>query len=206
VSGPLDLLSRGEVVFIPAKGAAELGTLSAWELTDPRNALRGNLAAFSAAMIVAELTTVLLHTHDPHRELYEEFNATLALLAGPQRARAMVAYAKAALGAAGYAPQLDACVACGEAIVSDGALRYSARAGGALCGKCLSGGSTVATSGRIVVALARLPVPSAILASPPERAADPQALRSAWELLLGHVEMVVEKGLRTRSLTNSAFS
>src|SRR4029079_6690100 len=48
MSGPLDLLTSGEVVFVPAKeqrGApangygAQLGTLAAWELADHQNAL-----------------------------------------------------------------------------------------------------------------------------------------------------------------------
>ena len=206
VSGPLDLLSRGQVVFIPAKGAAELGTLAAWELSDPRNGLRGNLAAFHAAMMVTEITTVLLHPHDPHADLYDEFNAALALLAGEERARAVVAYAKAALMAAGYSPQLEACVGCGEAVVSDGALRYSPRAGGVVCEKCVATGSVMETTGRIVVALSRLPAPTVLLAAPPGRAGDRQALRLAGELLLGHIEAVAEKGLRTRGLVGSAFA
>src|SRR3954468_5784951 len=61
MSGPLDLLTSGEVVFVPAKsggggGGVQLGTLAAWELTDHRRALRGNLAALNAAMMCAEIT------------------------------------------------------------------------------------------------------------------------------------------------------
>jgi DNA repair protein RecO len=205
VSGPLDLLARGEVVFLPAKGAAELGALVAWELTDPRNALRTSLPAFNAAMILTEISALLLHPHDPHLELYEEFNAALSLLATAQRPRAIVAYAKAALVAAGYAPQLAACAVCGEAVTLDAALRYSPRAGGIVCGKCPSEGLTVATTGRIAVALDRLPTPRALVSHPPERAADRAALVQAAELLLAHAEAVADKRLKTRTLLASAF-
>jgi DNA repair protein RecO (recombination protein O) len=206
VSGPLDLLSRGEVVFIPAKGAAELGTLAAWELTDPRNGLRGRLAAFHAAMVIAELTTMLLHPHDPHPELFDQFNAALALAATDQRPRAVVAYAKVALEEAGYAPHLDACVSCGTPVVSDAALRYSPRAGGVICGKCPGQGMSVQTTGRIAVALDRLEPPTEFAATPPGRAADAGALLSAFRLLVAHAEAVADKGLRTRVLLGSVFT
>jgi DNA repair protein RecO (recombination protein O) len=206
VSGPLDLLARGELVFLPAKGAAELGTLVAWELSDPRNPLRTSLPAFNGAMILTEITTMLLHPHDPHVELYEEFNAALALLATAQRPRAIVAYAKAALVAAGYSPQLAACMGCGETVTLDAVLRYSPRAGGVVCGKCPSEGPTVATSGRIAVALDRLPLPRAILANPPERAAERAALGQAAELLLAHAEAVCDRRIKTRVLLGTVFA
>ena len=58
VSGPLDLLTSGEVVFVPAKGMAELGTLAGWELADHRNGLRADLAGLNAAMVAAAITTM----------------------------------------------------------------------------------------------------------------------------------------------------
>src|SRR4029079_17702603 len=121
MSGPLDLLTSGEVVFIPAKepagygqsspqGGAGLGTLAAWELADHRNALRQNLAGLNAGMLCAEVTAHLLQPMDPHEELFAALESTLPLLPVPsQRARAAVAYVKAALVAAGYWPQLAAC-------------------------------------------------------------------------------------------------
>src|SRR4051812_29696651 len=87
MSGPLDLLTLGEVVFVPAKetpGAtgAQLGTLAAWELGDHQRALRGNLAGLNAAMICAEVTTHLLQPHDPHEDLFGELECAVQLLAG----------------------------------------------------------------------------------------------------------------------------
>ena len=79
MSGPLDLLTRGEVVFIPAKGAAELGTLTAWELVNHRTALRAEFAALNAAMVAAEITLHLLHPHDPNPEMFAELDAGLEL-------------------------------------------------------------------------------------------------------------------------------
>ena len=47
MSGPLDLLTGGEVVFVPERGgvvrggAVQLGTLAAWELSDHRKGAAG---------------------------------------------------------------------------------------------------------------------------------------------------------------------
>src|SRR3954454_4295731 len=52
MSGPLDLLTAGQVVFVPARdgatgsgGGAQLGILAAWELADHRGTLRAQLAS-----------------------------------------------------------------------------------------------------------------------------------------------------------------
>jgi len=227
MSGPLDLLTSGEVVFVPAKDAAgagggvQLGTLAAWELADHRRALRGNLAGLNAAMMCAEITTHLVHPLDPHEELFGELEAALTLL-GAETAessgretpgsigRVLVAYVKAALMAAGYWPQLSACLKCGKH-PGDAPIRFSVRAGGILCGSNGGGchveqaGMTMAVPGRVVVALYRLPLPREIQAHRPERPADAAALRMALEMLLAQVEALTDKGVRTRGLLASIF-
>ncbi len=206
VSGPLDLLTSGEVVFVPSRGAAELGTLAAWELADHRAGLRKNLAGLNAAMLCAEVTGMLVQAQDPHAELYGELEATLGLLAGPQRARATLAYVKAALVGAGYAPQLGGCLTCGRGL-SDGPVRFSARAGGFVCGTCVleGGGTVIQVAGRIVAALARLELPSVLAARPPEKAGDAAAQALAMGLLLAQVEAVTDRGVKTRYLLGSIF-
>ena len=208
-SGPLDLLTAGEVVFISASQNAELSTLSAWNLVDHRTTLRANLAGLNAAMVAAEITLRLVHPHDPHPDLYDELDATLQLLGAANRARALVAYAKCVLGAAGYAPQLDACAICGRSAAATSAetpLRFSARAGGILCDSCAAPGTDITIPVRIAVALSRLPAPQALRAKPPERPADPAALEQALQLLLSQVEAITDKALKTRYLLPSIFA
>jgi DNA repair protein RecO (recombination protein O) len=218
MSGPLDLLTSGEVVYVPSKGAAELSTLAGWELADHRTELRRDLAALNGAMVCAEITTMLLHPHDPHESLFEELNAALELLGGSapsQRMRAVVAYVKAALDAAGYAPQLDKCLVCGRAVAADVPLRFFPHAGGVACGPAAAGGqachiaglsgNTIAVAGRIVIALQRLPLPGELLANPPERAADAGALSMAMQVLLSQVESITDKRVRTRYLLPGIF-
>lgn len=200
VSGPLDLLTAGEVVFIPAKAAAELGTLAGWELLDPRTALRSDLAGLNAAYLAAEVTLGLLHPHDPHDDLFGQFEAALKLLGSAQRPRALLAYLKELLTAAGYQPHVDACVECGTRPVPAQTLRFSPRAGGIVCQDCSAVGATLAISGAIALALDRLPTPLALAAAPPDRPADPAALQLALSVLLAQVEAVLDRKLRTRGL------
>jgi DNA repair protein RecO (recombination protein O) len=216
MSGPLDLLTCGEVVFVPARetpgaSGAQLGTLAAWELADHRRALRGNLPGLNAAMICAEITTHLLQPHDPHEELFGELEAALDLLAAAKSdsaGRVLLAYLKAALLAAGYWPRLDACLACGRP-AGDSMLRFSSRAGGILCARgenagqnchIENAGTTVLVPGKILIALDRLALPSALKLRPPERVADAAALSLALNLLLGQVEALADKTVRTRYL------
>jgi DNA repair protein RecO (recombination protein O) len=220
MSGPLDLLTSGEVVYVPppqSKGAAELSILAGWELGNHRTELRRDLAGLNAAMVCAEVTTMLLHPHDPHEELYQELEAALELLGSPQgsqRMRAVVAYVKAALEAAGYAPQLEACLVCGRALAADVPMRFFPHAGGVACGARGDGpgcqmqglsGTAIAVGGRIVIALQRLPLPRALLANPPERAADAGALSMAMQMLLAQVESITDKRVRTRYLLPGIF-
>jgi DNA repair protein RecO len=209
MSGPLDLLTSGEVVFVSPKDSAaagQLGTLAAWELLNYRRELRSVLPALNAAMVCAEVTTHLVHPHDPHEGLFEELEAALELLvSSEQRARAAVAYLKAILTASGYWPQFGACLACGKAPL-DASVRFSPRAGGILCASgCIveHAGVLDELPGRIAMALDRLPAPTVLRANRPERLADESALSRALELLLSQVEAISDKPLRTRYLASS---
>jgi DNA repair protein RecO (recombination protein O) len=220
MSGPLDLLTSGEVVFVPARERAigivpathgvQLGTLTGWELANPRRELRGLLPALHAAMLTAEITTHLVHPHDPHEELFLELDATLDMLPVPaHRARIAVAYVKAALVSAGYWPNFATCLECGRGPSSpDEPVRYFPRAGGIVCSGCQvqNLGACVSIPTRIAVALDRLSSPAAMRATPPERPADESALAAAMEMLLAQVESITDKPLRTRQILGTIFT
>ena len=210
MSGPLDLLAAGEVVFMPAKTGAELATLAGWQLADQRNNLRQNLPALNAACIAAEITLAVLHPLDPHPDLFAQLQATLDLASTAERPRAVVAYAKAALTAAGYQPQLEVCVGCGEMVSMEGAYIYLPAAGGVRCRTCSGVNSqknrrSMEVRGRIAIALGRLASPAELRQNTPERSADAKALGSAMLLLLFQIESLLERELRTRVLLESVF-
>jgi DNA repair protein RecO (recombination protein O) len=219
MSGPLDLLTSGEVVFVPAREQAitsapasssvQLGTLAGWDLANHRRALRSDYAALSAAMLFAEVTTSLVQPHDPHEDLFPELEAGLDLLTLPaQRARTAVAYVKAVLLSAGYWPSFALCLACGRTLGDpDAQVRFSPLAGGILCADCRleNSGKLIPVAARIAVALDRLPLPTHLLQHPPERTADEAALSQALALLLAQVELLAGRALRTRYVVSSIF-
>ena len=231
VSGPLDLLTSGEVVFVPAReasigggggtngrgsGGAQLGTLAEWELVDHRRDLRRNLEALSAGMICAEVTTHLVQAHDPHPDIFAELEAALDLLGKQpqQAARTLTAYIKAALIGAGFWPRFAACAACGRSVRLDTSMWFSPSAGGVFCGEeqgsgrnCRAGtsGKIIAVEGKILIGLDRLALPSAMRAIPPERPADERSLAAALQLLFRHLESITDRGLRTENLLKAIF-
>lgn len=202
ISGPLDLLTSGEVVLIPAKANAELGTLTAWNITDHRPLIRKDLAALQTAMLAADMTQLMLQPGDPHEGLYDELMATLDLVVTPERLRVILAYAKILLSATGYAPQFETCVSCGVLLASEAEVRFAPANGGLICRNCQPTGTVTLIPGRIARALTRLPSPIALRASPPEKAADPAALQTALNILLNQIESISGRGLKTRAMTN----
>ncbi|MCL2647042.1 MAG: DNA repair protein RecO [Phycisphaerales bacterium] len=204
-SGPLDLLTSGEVVFVPAKSGGELSLLSKWELVNHRTMLRKDLAALNGAMMGAEVTAMLMVPQDPHEALYEELEAMLELVGRgrQERMRGVVAYVKAGLVEAGYGPVLEACVMCGRG-TGDEEVRFVPVAGGIVCPRC-GGSEGVAVSGRIAVALERLPRPRVMAVTPPAREAEGGALAKAMEILLTQVEVITDKRVKTRSLMGNVF-
>lgn len=199
ISGPLDLLTSGEVVYIPAKGTAELGTLTAWNITDHRPQIRKDLAALQTSMLAIDMTQMMLQPGDPHEGLYDELMATLDLVVTPHRQRAILAYAKTLLAAAGYAPQFEACVSCGTILASDQDVRYAPALGGLICRNCTPSGAVSIIPGRIARALARLQPPTVLRAAPPEKPADPAAMKTALAILMNQIEAIAGRGLKTRA-------
>ena len=202
LGGPLDMLARGQAVFVAGREGAELATLSGWEVSDHWPMLREHLRGYYAGTMVAEVTMGLLAPHDPHPGLYDDLVAALEMLsdsASPGSARVVAAYIKAALEETGYWPVLERCVLCGAEIKSK-VVRFVPRAGGIICGHCRAVGTVMVLPSLVVVALARLPRPRAMKEVLSPRSADPQALFQALQLLLSQVECTLDRGMRTRAL------
>jgi DNA repair protein RecO (recombination protein O) len=205
IGGPLDLLCRGEAIFLPAREDAGLGTLTAWDVRDHHPQLRTQLRAFYAGQMVCEFTSLLLSPLDPHPELYDQLVAALELLAGAQGPRAVVAYMKCALTEAGYQPRLAGCQECQAAARPGRPMRFVAAAGGLWCADCPADKRAVQVDGGVILALARLPTPMRLRAQPPSREANSRALLTAARLLMGYARFIAEKPLKTYSLAAAVF-
>lgn len=133
----LDLLEYGEVSFLPARGDAQLGTLTDWLQLDSFGGLRRDLSRLYAALYAAELTEALTQEHDPHPGLFAALKFAMAGLAGDAAPLATaVEFQGRLLTEIGYAPNLSGCAVCGKVRTPGSGAYFSSRAGGLLCRNC----------------------------------------------------------------------
>jgi DNA repair protein RecO (recombination protein O) len=93
-----------------------------------------------AAYYVAELLGEMTDDDDPHPDLFDLADQTLAALAtGESVAKWLVRFELGALRLLGHAPSLDACVECGTAVTPTGRVAFGLLDGGVLCPKCRAG-------------------------------------------------------------------
>jgi DNA repair protein RecO (recombination protein O) len=133
-TGPrLDLFAEGTASLL-TKPQRELNPLTGFEVTAAHAGLARDVSRFAAASALTELALKCAPA-DPHPEVFDATRAGLAAIEQAGTADLDGAALAACWGlvvALGFAPVLDRCVACGTAV--DGAVRFSAAQGGALCG------------------------------------------------------------------------
>jgi DNA repair protein RecO (recombination protein O) len=137
----LDLLTHCSIVFL-RKSSGSLDLLTEARVVQRFGRLRSDLAALYAAYYVAELLTDWTEDYDPHPRLFDEALATLQEIGLPGRQAVEVGprttrFEAVLLQELGYAPSLEACVACGEVLSGTRPTAFSAAAGGVLCPRCV---------------------------------------------------------------------
>lgn len=180
-----------DVRLAPRRG--ELFGLSSCAIEEAFVGLRDSLEAISLAGYAAELCRELCKEREPHPELFERLRAYLASLAsGVVRTEERLAFEMGAVGEAGLAPRLDACVRCEGA--PSARLAFDPAAGGILCGRCVDERSSVHLS---LGALSLLR--QAQLAAPGEwpESPGPEALREALRCARRYLRHVLGKELRS---------
>ena len=135
--GALETLSEG-VAQLYHKDTRDLQTLTAFDVTDLRRGLAGDLSRLAGAAALAEVMTKMA----PAASLpvaYDTLTRGLdALAAAPTHEADAVAarWLWLLVGVLGFAPELDACVRDGTAVGRNGAVAFSTAEGGVLCGAC----------------------------------------------------------------------
>ena len=132
--GRLEPFFRLDLVLHEGRG--ELLTVTAAETVDGYPRLRADGAALDAAARACDAVSRLFETDEPHPAVYNLLCNELTLLDGdPVRAthRNQLAFRLKLLLAAGLAPQLAACTACGA---QDHLTGFSGAAGGVVCSAC----------------------------------------------------------------------
>jgi DNA repair protein RecO (recombination protein O) len=122
------------------EGRSELMTVTAAETISGHPRLREHAAALDSAARASDAVSRLFDTPEPHPGVFALLCNELALLdAQPAKATHanQLAFRMKLLLAAGLAPQLAACAACGEA---DHLSAFSGAAGGVVCNACEASG------------------------------------------------------------------
>lgn len=125
------LFTYGEFSYFRTKG---LGTLNHGEIIQSHHDLREDLDLSAHAAYAVELTDRTLQEDEPGNYYFEQLNAYLEALSDKKDTAIVTQlYEMRVLDFAGYAPQLEYCVQCGqEAAV----YKLSVQFGGALCPRC----------------------------------------------------------------------
>jgi DNA repair protein RecO (recombination protein O) len=169
------------------EGRSDLLTVTAAETVEGHPRLREDATALDTAARACDAVGRLFETSEPHPEVYNLLCNELALLDDQpeQASRAQaLAFRLKLLLAAGFAPELAGCAACGE---TDHLGGFSPSAGGVVCAGCEAGSFPLGAEahGFLVQAIAR---PLAEVPDAPERALS-QADRAIAETMEYHAHV-----------------
>ena len=135
----LDLLALCRIVFLH-KSSEALDLLTEAKLLRRFRPAGHDLAGLYAGYYVAELLDGLTDEDDPHPELFDLADETLAALGtGESAAKRVVRFELIALRLLGHVPSLDACVECGAPVATAGRVAFGQLDGGVLCRACRGG-------------------------------------------------------------------
>jgi DNA repair protein RecO (recombination protein O) len=143
----IDLLALCRIVFL-RKSSEALDVLTEAKLMRRFRPAGRDLSSLYAGYYVVELLNELTDQYDPHPELFDLAEATLAALsAGEPVLLHAVRFELGALRILGHLPSLEACVQCGEPVALAGRVAFGWSEGGVLCSRCREGKNQVASVG-----------------------------------------------------------
>jgi DNA repair protein RecO (recombination protein O) len=135
----LDLLAVCRIVFLH-KSSDALDLLTEAKLQRRFRPAGRDLSGLYAGYYVAELLGELTDEDDPHPELFDLADETLAALSAGQRVvQHLVRFELGALRLLGHMPSLRACVECGSPVALAGRIAFGQLDGGVLCPTCREG-------------------------------------------------------------------
>src|SRR5208337_4343771 len=135
----LDVLTHCRIVFLH-KSSEALDLVTEAKLVRRFRPTGRNLAGLYAGYYIAELLGDLTDDNDPHPELFDLAEETLAALAaGEVVHRWLARFELGALRFLGHSPALDKCAECGTRIDLTGRVAFGGIHGGVLCQGCRRG-------------------------------------------------------------------
>ena len=148
----LDLFAQG-AAQLHVKPGRDLDTLGGFDVERARPGLAADLARFTGAAVIAELT-LRFGRDDADPDLFDATATALddlAAAATTEAREAALAGAWRIIATLGFAPGVDICSECHAALAPNDAVLFSHPAGGAVCQRC----ARLAPSGRRLPAGAR---------------------------------------------------
>ena len=140
----LDLLALCRLVFL-RKSSEALDLLTEAKLLRRFRPAGHNLSSLYAGYYVAELLNELTDDYDPHQELFDLADETLAALtAGEPVANRVLRFELGSLRVLGHLPSFEVCVECGKRVPIAGRVAFGQLDGGVLCSPCRVGKRQVA--------------------------------------------------------------
>lgn len=166
-------------------GRGDLGTLTGAEATGSATFLSGR--PLLCGFYLNELLVRLLHRHDPHPELFDDYAASVAELArGVSEEVILRLFEKRLLAACGYGLNLTNEIESGELVQRDGCYEYVLEQGPRSCEPGVPGLTVAGTS---------------LLALADGRLDDERALRDAKKLLRAALDLYLGgRPLKTREV------
>ncbi|MCG3123659.1 MAG: DNA repair protein RecO [Phycisphaerales bacterium] len=134
-SGGIELLTRGEVLFLSKSGGPGTGLtpITAWDLQEPYSRLRSSLGGLNAGIFLADLVQHGLEDHDPHPAVFSALDTALALLAnGSAPLRVVLMFLWKLLSDTGYRPDVWSDPRSGTPIPNARVYEFSPKFGGLL--------------------------------------------------------------------------
>ncbi|NQT12991.1 MAG: DNA repair protein RecO [Planctomycetes bacterium] len=142
----LDLLALCRIVFL-RKSSEALDLVTESKLMRRFRPAERDLGSLYAAYYVAELLNELTDDYDPHPELFDLADESLAALScGEPVGRRVLRFELVALRILGHLPSLDLCVDCGAAVPITGRVTFGQLDGGVLCPQCRGGKRELASA------------------------------------------------------------
>jgi DNA repair protein RecO (recombination protein O) len=141
----LDLLALCRIVFL-RKSSDALDLLTEAKLLERFGPAGRDLSSLYGGYYVAELLNELTDQYDPHPELFDVAEATLAALsAGEPVLNWLTRFELGTLRILGHLPSLDTCAECGRPVPIHGRVAFGQLQGGVLCSRCRVGKTQVAS-------------------------------------------------------------
>ncbi len=141
----LDLLAHCRIVFL-RKSSETLDLLTEAKLQRRFRVTGPGLEGLYAGYYVAELLSAMTDPYDPHPEVFDLADETLAgLSAREDVGKRLLRFELGALRELGHLPALECCAECAKPIAMSGRITFGLLDGGALCPRCRQGKRQVAS-------------------------------------------------------------